>query len=45
MLANCRGDFYLYSGDDSLTLPILSVGGSGIVSVAAHLVAKISGVW
>lgn len=40
MLANCRGDFYLYSGDDSLTLPILSVGGSGIVSVAAHLVAK-----
>ncbi len=30
--------FDIYSGDDSLTLPILSVGGRGIVSVAAHLV-------
>lgn len=29
--------FAIYSGDDSLTLPILSVGGSGIVSVASHL--------
>jgi 4-hydroxy-tetrahydrodipicolinate synthase len=31
-------DFAIYSGDDSLTLPILAVGGSGIVSVASHLV-------
>lgn len=30
--------FDIYSGDDSLTLPILSVGGRGIVSVASHLV-------
>lgn len=30
--------FRVYSGDDSLTLPILSVGGHGIVSVAAHVV-------
>jgi 4-hydroxy-tetrahydrodipicolinate synthase len=30
-------DFLIYSGDDSLTLPILSVGGTGIVSVASHL--------
>ena len=30
--------FAVYSGDDSLTLPILSVGGSGIISVAAHAV-------
>lgn len=30
--------FKLYSGDDSLTLPLLSVGGSGVVSVASHLV-------
>ncbi len=28
------------SGDDSLTLPILAVGGTGVVSVAAHLVGK-----
>ncbi len=33
-----RNDFLIYSGDDSLTLPILSVGGVGVVSVAAHLV-------
>jgi len=31
-------DFDIYSGDDSLTLPILAVGGRGIVSVASHLV-------
>ena len=31
-------DFLVYSGDDSLTLPILSVGGVGIISVAAHAV-------
>ena len=31
-------DFLVYSGDDSLTLPILSVGGCGIISVAAHAV-------
>jgi 4-hydroxy-tetrahydrodipicolinate synthase len=31
-------DFAIYSGDDSLTLPMLAVGGAGIVSVASHLV-------
>lgn len=35
-----KPEFRIYSGDDSLTLPILSVGGSGIVSVAAHLVGR-----
>jgi 4-hydroxy-tetrahydrodipicolinate synthase len=30
--------FALYSGDDSLTLPLLAVGGTGVVSVASHLV-------
>ena len=30
--------FDVYSGDDSMTLPILSVGGIGVVSVASHLV-------
>ncbi len=33
-------DFMVYSGDDSLTLPILAVGGVGVVSVAGHIVAK-----
>ncbi|MEX0974763.1 MAG: 4-hydroxy-tetrahydrodipicolinate synthase [Bacillota bacterium] len=40
ILASCPETFYVFSGDDSLTLPILSVGGSGIVSVAAHIVAR-----
>lgn len=31
-------DFMLYSGNDSLTLPILAVGGHGVVSVASHVV-------
>lgn len=31
-------DFMVYSGDDSLTLPILAVGGVGVISVAAHIV-------
>ncbi|MCH9054378.1 4-hydroxy-tetrahydrodipicolinate synthase [Synechococcus sp. PCC 6717] len=30
--------FRIYSGDDSLTLPLLAVGGYGVVSVASHLV-------
>ena len=30
--------FSIYTGDDSLTLPLLSVGGCGVVSVASHLV-------
>ena len=33
-------DFALYSGDDSLTLPVLAVGGVGIISVAAHIVGN-----
>lgn len=30
--------FKVYSGEDSATLPVLSVGGHGIVSVASHIV-------
>lgn len=36
--ASAPEGFRMYSGDDALTLPLLSVGGYGIVSVAAHLV-------
>jgi len=34
-------EFTLYSGDDSLTLPLMSIGGSGVISVASHLVGKL----
>lgn len=29
----------IYSGDDSMTLPLMALGGQGVVSVASHLVA------
>jgi 4-hydroxy-tetrahydrodipicolinate synthase len=32
--------FLLYSGDDSMTLPLLSVGGDGVISVASHIVGR-----
>lgn len=32
--------FLIYSGDDGLTLPILSVGGRGVVSVAGHVAGR-----
>jgi 4-hydroxy-tetrahydrodipicolinate synthase len=32
--------FALYSGDDSMTLPLLALGGKGVISVAAHLVGS-----
>ncbi len=31
-------DFALYSGDDELALPMLSIGAKGVVSVASHIV-------
>ena len=33
----CPEDFVIYSGDDSLTLPMLSIGVHGVISVASHL--------
>jgi 4-hydroxy-tetrahydrodipicolinate synthase len=40
IIRNTPDDFILYSGDDNLTLPVLAVGGYGIVSVAAHVVGR-----
>jgi len=36
----CPPEFKLYSGNDSFTLPLLSLGGYGVVSVASHLVGN-----
>lgn len=36
----CPDDFAIYSGDDSLTLPMLSIGAHGVVSVASHVVGS-----
>ncbi|MBT9156098.1 MAG: 4-hydroxy-tetrahydrodipicolinate synthase [Firmicutes bacterium] len=35
-----REDFVVYSGDDSLTLPMLAVGADGVVSVASHIIGQ-----
>lgn len=40
ILANVSKDFYVYSGDDGLTLPLLAIGGRGVISVAAHVVGN-----
>lgn len=36
----CPKDFIIWSGDDSLTLPMLSVGAIGVISVASHIAGK-----
>lgn len=38
IIASTPDHFQLYSGDDKLTLPVLAIGGYGIVSVASHSV-------
>ena len=37
---HCPSDFAIYSGDDSLTLPMLALGATGVISVASHLFGK-----
>lgn len=41
LLAKVPDDFEVYSGDDSLTLPFLSVGAVGVVGVVTHYVGRI----
>jgi 4-hydroxy-tetrahydrodipicolinate synthase len=36
----CRSDFTVLSGDDNLTLPLMSVGGRGVISVVANFLAR-----
>ncbi|MFH1128141.1 MAG: 4-hydroxy-tetrahydrodipicolinate synthase [Candidatus Omnitrophota bacterium] len=36
----CPKNFILLSGDDALTLPILAIGGKGIISVVANITPK-----
>ncbi|MGD7052066.1 4-hydroxy-tetrahydrodipicolinate synthase [Sutcliffiella horikoshii] len=40
IIANTPDEFVLYSGDDGLTLPVLSIGGNGVVSVASHVLGN-----
>jgi 4-hydroxy-tetrahydrodipicolinate synthase len=36
----CRSDFTVLSGDDNLTLPLMAVGGRGVISVVANFLAR-----
>lgn len=38
IIQGAKDDFLVYSGNDSDTLPILTLGGYGVVSVTSHLV-------
>ena len=40
IIARTPEEFELYSGDDGLALPVLAIGGEGVVSVASHVVGK-----
>ncbi|MFH1074912.1 MAG: 4-hydroxy-tetrahydrodipicolinate synthase [Candidatus Firestonebacteria bacterium] len=38
VISACGNDFCVMSGDDNLTLPIMSVGGKGVISVISNIV-------
>lgn len=40
ILAETDENFLVYSGDDGLTLPLLSIGGTGVISVASHVIGN-----
>ena len=40
IISNSREDFLVWSGNDGDTLPILAIGGYGVISVISHLVGK-----
>lgn len=36
----CSEDFSVYSGDDNMVLPVLSLGGKGVISVMANIIPQ-----
>ena len=40
LAAKCGNDIAIYSGEDGITLPILSMGGQGCISVASNVVPR-----
>ncbi|TWH45816.1 4-hydroxy-tetrahydrodipicolinate synthase [Sporomusa sp. KB1] len=36
----CGEDFFVYSGDDNSVLPVLSLGGQGVISVMANIIPQ-----
>jgi 4-hydroxy-tetrahydrodipicolinate synthase len=40
VIAKCPADFTVLSGDDSLTLPLLSIGGKGVISTTSNVAPR-----
>lgn len=40
IISKTPSDFSVYSGDDGLTLPLLAIGGTGIISVSSHIIGN-----
>src|SRR5438105_4217374 len=40
VIATCGPDFVVLSGDDNLTLPLMAIGGRGVISVIANIVPR-----
>ncbi|OLC17416.1 MAG: 4-hydroxy-tetrahydrodipicolinate synthase [Candidatus Rokubacteria bacterium 13_1_40CM_69_27] len=40
VIAACGPDFTVLSGDDNLTLPLMAIGGRGVISVIANIVPR-----
>ncbi|MEH7584846.1 4-hydroxy-tetrahydrodipicolinate synthase [Priestia megaterium] len=40
IISKTPSDFTLYSGDDGLTIPVLAIGGAGVISVASHIMGN-----
>ncbi len=40
VMRRCGGEFAIYSGNDDIVVPILAVGGVGVISVSANIIPK-----
>ncbi|MBQ8409202.1 MAG: 4-hydroxy-tetrahydrodipicolinate synthase [Clostridia bacterium] len=40
LFAECGDDFDIYSGNDDQTLPMLALGGSGVISVVSNIIPR-----
>jgi len=40
IIHRCGDDFTVYSGEDALVLPLLSLGGKGVISVMANIIPR-----
>jgi 4-hydroxy-tetrahydrodipicolinate synthase len=40
VVASCAGDFAVLSGDDAMTLPLVAVGGAGVISTTSNVAPR-----